>query len=88
MATVWIPSLLRDITEGKERVTVAGDSVGEIITALEKAHPGIEERLCEANRIRPSIQVSVDGRLAQLGFSEPVKETSEVHFIPAVSGGQ
>ncbi len=87
MATVWIPSLLRDFTDGREQVSVEGSTVGEIIATLDKAHPGIAERLCEGDRIRPSMQVSVDGHLAQLGFAEPVKETSEVHFIAAVSGG-
>jgi molybdopterin synthase sulfur carrier subunit len=87
MATVWIPSLLRDITGGGEQVSVVGSTVGEVIAALDQAHPGIAERLCEGDRIRSSMQVLVDGRLAQLGFAEPVRETSEVHFVPAVSGG-
>ncbi len=87
MAIAWIPSLMRDLTSGRQRVEIEGNSVGEIIAALDRIYPGIDEGLCEGKRLRASIQVSVDGRIASMGLSEPVDETSEVHFLPAISGG-
>ena len=87
MAIAWIPSLMRDLTGGKQRVEIEGNTVGEIIAALDRTYPGIDERLCEGKRLRASVQVSVDGRIAGLGLAEPVDETTEVHFLPAISGG-
>ena len=87
MAIAWIPSLMRDLTDGRDRVEIEGKTVGEIIAALDRSCPGIDERLCEGKRLRASIQVSVDGRIASLGLSEPVDDTSEVHFLPEISGG-
>jgi molybdopterin synthase sulfur carrier subunit len=87
MAIVWIPSLIRDVAGGQQRVEIQGETVGEIITALDKTYPGIEERLCEGERLRASIRIAVDGRIARLGLLEPVGKTSEVHFLPAISGG-
>ena len=87
MATVWIPSLMRDLTGGQETVKVPGKTVGQVIAALDAAYPGIRDRLCEGDRIGPAVAVSVDGRIAQLGLFESVGEQSEIRFLPAVSGG-
>ena len=87
MATVWIPSLMRDLTAGQETLDVPGRTVGQIVEALDAAYPGLKDRLCEGNRIRPILAVHVDGRVAQLGLLESVGEHSEIQFLPAVSGG-
>lgn len=87
MATVWIPSLLRDLTGGKAQVDVPGRTVGQVIDALEDAHPGIKKRLCQDDQIAPGITVSVDGRVAPLGLTEAVAEHSEIHLLPALAGG-
>lgn len=87
MAVVWVPSLLRDLTAGQAQVRLPGRTVGEVIEALERAHPGVRERLCEGEQLSPLLAVSVDGRRGSLGLLEPVGEESEIHFLPAVSGG-
>jgi molybdopterin synthase sulfur carrier subunit len=87
MATVWIPPLLRDLTAGKETVTVAGTTVLQIIEALDRDFPGIKARLSDANGLRPGIAVAVDTEVARLGVLQPVGEKSEVHFLPSVGGG-
>jgi molybdopterin synthase sulfur carrier subunit len=87
MATVWIPSLLRDLTHGEETVTVPGANVREVIDALEHLYPGIRERLCDGEQLHPGIAVAVDAQIARLGLMQPVGEQSELHFLPAVSGG-
>jgi len=78
---------MRDLTAGHDRVTVSGRTIGEIIDALEVRHPGIRARLCEGDQLNPAIAVTVEGKVAQLGLREPVKEQSEIHFLPAVAGG-
>ena len=87
MARVWIPSLMRDLTGGQEVVDVPGHTVGEVIASLEAAHPGTRERVCQGERIAPAITVYVDGKSALLGMLEPVREQSELRFLPAMSGG-
>ena len=87
MALVWIPSLLRDLTHGRDQVSVAGSSVRQIIDALDQSYPGVKSRLCDTNGLRQGMAVAVDGQLGTLGLLEPVNETSEVHFLPAISGG-
>ena len=87
MATVWIPALLRDLTGGQETATVAGSNVREVIDALEQRFPGIKDRLCENDGLRRGLAVAVDTQVSRLGLQQPVSETSEVHFLPALSGG-
>jgi molybdopterin synthase sulfur carrier subunit len=87
LATVWVPSLMRDLTAGADRVDVPGRTVRQVIEGLEAAYPGMKDRLVEDDRLKPSIGVAVDGVMSRLGLRQPVGEASEVHFLPAVSGG-
>jgi len=87
MATVWVPSLLRDLTAGRETLVVPGRTVGQVIDTLDERHPGFRDRVCEGGQLRPEIAVHVDGRLAPLGLRARVGEDSEVQFLPAVGGG-
>ena len=87
MPVVWIPPLMRDLTGGQERVTVSGNRVRDVVAELEAQFPGIEARLCQEGRLRPGIAVSVDGISSSRGLRQRVNEDSEVHFIPAISGG-
>jgi molybdopterin synthase sulfur carrier subunit len=87
MATVWIPAPLRSVTNGQETVTVPGTRVRQIIDELDRRFPGIRDRLCSGDALRPSLTVAVDGEIARLGLLQPVGESSEVHFLPAMSGG-
>ncbi len=88
MAIVFIPSLMRDLTGGADKVTVEGATLRQVINALEAAHPGTKDRLMDAEgRIQEGLAVAIDGETTHLGLIEPVKETSEIHFIPAIGGG-
>jgi sulfur-carrier protein len=91
MAIVWIPSLLRDLTGGLSEVNAPGETVRDLINRLEEQYPGIRERLCDGapgeERIRPNIALVVDGVRCRQGLRQPVGENSEVHFVPAISGG-
>ena len=88
MATVFIPSLMQKLTGGQQRVAVAGSTVREIINNLEDEYPGIKERLVDKFRLKPNITVAVDGEVTPIGMLEKVGEDSEVHFLPAIGGGE
>ena len=87
MAVVWIPSLLQNLTAGAEKVVVSGATVGEIIDDLEVRFPGVKERLVHEGAIRPHIAVAIDGDVSPEGLEQDVQDSSEIHFIPALSGG-
>jgi molybdopterin converting factor small subunit len=87
VAVVFIPALLRELTGGQDRLEVSGATVRQIVNNLESAYPGVRERLCQGDRLSPNVQVAVDGHVSRLGMLEKVGADSEVHFIPAMSGG-
>jgi sulfur-carrier protein len=87
MPTVVIPALLRKFTEGLERVEVPARSIRELVRQLGERFPGIEEQLLVDGDIKPSIAVSIDGEIATGGVLDSLREDSEVHFIPALGGG-
>jgi sulfur-carrier protein len=88
VAVVWIPSLLQSLTDGEDKVAVPGGTVGEIIDNLEARFPGVKDRLVHDGEIRPHIAVAIDGDVSPEGLEQDVQEASELHFIPALSGGQ
>ena len=88
MPVVGIPSLLRDLTNGQRFLSVEGDTVRQVIDNLENLYPGIKERLCEDDRLRPSISIVVDGHTSTLKLRHRLQESSEVHFVISISGGK
>jgi molybdopterin converting factor small subunit len=90
MPTVWVPAPWRDkLTGGASQVEVAGDTVRQVIEALEAEYPGFRQRLIDTDedRIRADIAVSVDGEISAEGLRRKVTPTSEVNFLPAMAGG-
>ena len=88
MPTVFIPPLLRTLSGGQESVRIEGKTIGEVIDRLEERFPGIKARLLEGDDLRRGLAVAVDANLARDGLRTTVTEKNEVHFIPALSGGQ
>ncbi len=87
MPIIYIPSLLRDLTHGQVALTVPGNTVGQVVEALEQSYPGIKARLCDADSLRPGLALVVDSEVSRQGLRHPLAERSEVHFLPQVSGG-
>jgi molybdopterin synthase sulfur carrier subunit len=88
MPIVWIPALLQNLAGGEEKVEVAGQTVGEVIDQLEARYPGIKVRLVDNGEVRPHIAVAIDGDVSPEGLAQDVQAHSEIHFIPALSGGR
>lgn len=87
MATIVVPSLMRDLTGGVRHVSVPGRTVAQVIDALDARYPGAKARLCNGVRLDHTLAVSVDGKVARLRLRAPVKVDSEVRFLPVVEGG-
>ena len=87
MPVVFIPPLLRGLTAGNDRVSVRGSTLRQIVNNLEMIYPGLKERLLDGDDLSAGIAVSVDGEFTRLGLLQPIAPDSEVHFLPAISGG-
>jgi molybdopterin converting factor small subunit len=88
--TVRVPTTLRPMTGGKSEVAVDGSTVGEVVKALDQAHPGLASRLLDdEGGLRRFVNVFVaddDVRYLQ-GLDTPVPDGETVSIIPAVAGG-
>ncbi|MFQ3578342.1 MAG: ubiquitin-like small modifier protein 1 [Verrucomicrobiia bacterium] len=87
---IRIPTPLRKLTHNAETVWVSGNTIGELIDALEVAHPGMKERLCdESGEVRRFVNIFLNDE--DIRFMEnkatPVKEGDEVSIVPAIAGG-
>jgi sulfur-carrier protein len=87
MALVWIPSMMRDLTAGQDRVRAGGANIAEVIDSLESVYPGVKNRLLGRGSLASGLMVSVDGKRALRGLEEPVRSESDVRFLPIMVGG-
>ena len=87
MSTVYLPSSLRSLVGGAERVYAQGRTVGELIADIESRFPGVQAALTERRELAPHFAVSVDDVVSAEGLDEKVEQDSEVHFIPPLGGG-
>ncbi len=88
--TVRIPTTMRPISGGTSTVSVEGATLGEVLAALEAAHPGFNERLFDdTGALRKFVNVFVaDDDVRYLdGLDTKVPAGETVSIIPAVAGG-
>jgi molybdopterin synthase sulfur carrier subunit len=88
--TVSIPTVLRTLTGGESKVEADGSTVGEVLDALEAAHPGLKGRVIEDDgSIRRYMNLFVDDddvRYLQ-GLDTKVADGASVTIFQAVAGG-
>ena len=94
MAVVfYIPSYLRNFTEGRGRVPVdaRAATVGEALAELWTLYPGVRDRVVdERGKLRQHVNVFVgDTNIRDArGFETVLVQGVEISIIPAVSGGR
>ena len=86
MPTVFLPSQLRDLTDGVRQIEVEAESLCEVIAVLENRFTGIQTRLCDDDGLLPGLQIAVDS-ISTRKLSTKVDQASEIHFLPAIGGG-
>jgi len=88
--TVRVPTQLRTLTGGAGELSVEGTTVGEVLKALDAAHPGMADRLFDdTGALRRFVNVFVDEddvRFSE-GLDTAVSAGQTVSIIPAVAGG-
>lgn len=82
MTRVVIPRGLRAHCGGNPEIEVEAASVAGVLRAVEARFPGFSEELGE------SYAVSIDGEIFHDPLYEAVGPKSELHFLPALSGGR
>lgn len=87
MPRVFIPPMLRRLTDGEQVVEVNGRSLREVIDGLEQRWPGVRDKLCADGQIKPGISVSIGDRIVSHGLASAVEPDGEIHFLPAIGGG-
>jgi molybdopterin synthase sulfur carrier subunit len=90
MPKVRIPTPLRKLTNELEVIEAAGGTIAEVLENVEKAFPGLKERICDENgQVRRFVNVFVNDE--DIRFLEesatPVKEADEISIVPAIAGG-
>ena len=89
-ATIRIPTPLRKVTNGADKITVESGSIVEIIEYLDKEFPGIKARLCDDNdELRNFVNMYINGEDIRFldGMKSSVNSGDEVSIVPAVAGG-
>tara|TARA_B100001559_G_scaffold152518_1_gene128149 strand:+ start:9588 stop:9857 length:270 start_codon:yes stop_codon:yes gene_type:complete len=88
MPTVFIPTMLLEMTGGIKDIQINGSRIKDIIDDLENVFPGIRSRLVSDRKLKEDLAVAIDGQTCRLGLMEPVPDTAkEIHFIAAIAGG-
>ena len=88
MVTVFVPTMLQPLTGGVKQVEVDASNVRQLVDQLDDLYPGMKDRLVDEGQIRSNLAVSIDGEIARMGLRERLNQNSEVHFVPAIGGGE
>ena len=89
--TVRIPTPLRSFTGGAAQVNVQGNSVGEIVQALDHAYAGLTEHILDADgQLRNFVNLFVGNyNIRNLnGLNTTISDGDVLSIVPAVAGGQ
>jgi molybdopterin synthase sulfur carrier subunit len=81
MAKVHLWASLRRFADGQEVVEVDAATVGQMMDALEQAHPGL------GPAIKAGLSVAVDGEVIANNRAAAVKPDSEVFLLQRLKGG-
>ncbi|MBL75774.1 MAG: molybdopterin synthase sulfur carrier subunit [Chloroflexi bacterium] len=90
MAIVFMQPSLRKHIGGHTTVEVEGRTLRQVIVNLDSKYPGIQERLIHPDnptQLARGLAAVVDGEPTNMGMLTPLEQNSEVHFLPAISGG-
>ena len=86
MPVVRLRAPLSELAGGKRELELEGATVGEVLQALERAHPDVKGWILdECGAIREHINVFVNKEYGREDTS--VGAQDRLHVLPAISGG-
>jgi molybdopterin converting factor small subunit len=85
--TVHIPGALRSYTKQKSAVAAEGQTLAEVLSALDCRYPGLRFRIItEQDTIRQHIRIFVKEEQVR-DLSVALQPEDQIHIICALSGG-
>lgn len=87
--TVRVPGSLKDWFGGSDEATCRGGTLGECIDHLDRAFPGIRERLLNEDGEIGAILIFLNGEnVTKLeGLASTISDGDEIGIIPFAAGG-
>ena len=86
---VRIPTILRTFTSGAKAVQGDGSTLSAVIDDVDTRHPGLKDRIVEADNLRRFVNVYVNDEDVRFsgGLNAPTADGDVVVVLPAVAGG-
>ena len=88
---VRIPTPLRRMTNGKDKVEVESDNLGDLVEKLNSEFPGFKDRLVdEEGELRYYVNIYLNGEDVRFmdGLNTSTSSGDEISIVPAVAGGR
>ncbi len=86
-ARVCVPTQLRVYTGGKAEVVAVGETLGALLSDLDRRYPGFRRHVVdEQDRVRRHILLYLQGEREE-DLTAPVPPGAELFIIGALSGG-
>ena len=87
---VRIPTPLRKMTNGKDKLEMDESTLSVMIESLESSYPGFKERLIDENgELRYFVNIYLNGEDVRFlqGLDTSTSSGDEISIVPAVAGG-
>ncbi len=87
---VRIPTPLRRMTNGKDKVEVESANLGDLVEKLNGEYPGFKDRLVdEEGELRYFVNIYLNGEDVRFmdGLNTSTSSGDEISIVPAVAGG-
>ena len=88
---VRIPTPLRRMTNGKDKVEVESDNLGDLEEKLNSEFPGFKDRLVdEEGELRYFVNIYLNGEDVRFmdGLNTSTSSGDEISIVPAGAGGR
>ena len=88
---VRIPTPLRRMTNGKDKVEVESDNLEDLVEKLNSEFPGFKDRLVdEEGELRYFVNIYLNGEDVRFmdGLNTSTSSGDEISIVPAVAGGR
>ena len=88
---VRIPTPLRRMTNGQDKVQVESVNLAAMVDDLEGSYPGMKDRLLDENgELRYFVNIYLNGEDVRFldGLETSMSSGDEVSIVPAVAGGR
>ena len=88
---VRIPTPLRRMTNGQDKVEVQSSNLTAMVDELERNYPGMKDRLIDENgELRYFVNIYLNGEDVRFmdGLATAMSSGDEVSIVPAVAGGR